>query len=83
MLAYSLTELGQTCEDVRLSLITDRSECITAIEMFGRTYDSAQTVEYFPKGCYVWVHRVSKVGYLNKHKTGRAHKQAKAICKGN
>ena len=82
LLAYSLTELGQTCDDIGLSLITDRKECIIAIESFGRTYDGDQNVEFFPKGCYVWVHRVSKVGYLNKHKTGRAHKQAKAICKG-
>ena len=83
LLAYSLTELGQTCEDIGLSLITDRKECIIAIESFGRTYDGDQTVEFFPKGCYVWVHHVSKIGYLNKHKTGRGHKQAKAICKGN
>ena len=81
-----MTQSGQTCKDVGLSLIRDKNECKIAIESFGRYYIKEENFGFRPKGCYLAWTSISngyRIGYFNKNNRDRGHKRAKAICKGN
>ena len=69
--------MGKLCSESGFQIIDDFSTCRSAAEYFGKTIGEYETVDNYPKGCYL--ERNDHV-YFNNHEIGEKIQFANPIC---
>ena len=76
-LNFRLSGNGTLCSESGFQIIDDFNTCRSAAEFFGKTIGEYETVDNYPRGCYL--ERNDHV-YFNNHEIGEKIHFAKPIC---
>ena len=74
---FHLVGNGTLCSESGFQIIEDFNTCRSAAEYFGKTIGEYETVDNYPKGCYL--ERNDQV-YFNNHEIGEKIQFANPIC---
>ena len=69
--------MGKLCSESGFQIIDDFNTCRSAAEYFGKTIGEYETVDNYPRGCYL--ERNDHV-YFNNHEIGEKIQFANPIC---
>ena len=74
---YGLVGFGSLCSEAKLEPIAELDTCKTASEHYGKSFGGFETLEIYPKGCYL---EKNEHVYFNNHPLGNKISYANPIC---
>ena len=81
-IAYCNTAFEKDCPSSGYKTLDNEKECKHASKVFGHLFGGGESVETFPKGCYIYTFSsTEKAFYWNKHSSGGLNSDARSICK--